>query len=95
MTHSAMIIHLSDYTQAPPPAPIPNRREAYPTTPEAVQHRHTLDDDGRKHGDPMDCPGCSAPGFLDINTPVGQEVKDGAVWYNPYQGWECTECCGK
>lgn len=90
---STNVLFITDFTGKPPTSGIVNRRALYPTTPEGVTHRHryVLHED-RYHGMEMECPACTAPGFLDLDTPVGQEVKDGAVWYNPYCGWECTEC---
>lgn len=49
----------------------------------------------KKHGDKLNCPSCGMPGFIDIDTPAGEAVKDGAVWFNQHCGWECTDCCDK
>lgn len=91
---SSNVLNFADYTDDPPSSGILNRRALYVTTPQGVAQRgHILGD--LAHGERMHCPACVAPGFLDTLTPVGHEVAPGAVWYNPYQGWVCTECADK
>jgi hypothetical protein len=46
------------------------------------------------HGDAALCPTCLCTGFIDIDTPVGCKVEQGAIWVENKEAdfWVCTEC---
>lgn len=48
---------------------------------------------GIKHGDPIECPTCGAPGRINLKTPSGESPEfEISIWYNYHTlRWECSE----